>query len=89
MLFNAVAINFPISTFFKISPIMQSVHSLAGAHAGRCRFFASNNPKESRWKSPDQEIEAARANRPKIKGSFFKIFNTRGKIANAFDRTSA
>ena len=26
MLFNAVVINFPISTFFKILPIMQSVH---------------------------------------------------------------
>ena len=27
MLFNAVVINFPISTFFKILPTMQSVHS--------------------------------------------------------------
>ena len=26
MLFNPVIINFPISTFFKILPIMQSVH---------------------------------------------------------------
>ena len=57
-------------------------NSLAGAHAGRCRCFASNNHKETSCKSPDQEIEAARANRPEIKGSFFKIPNTRGKIAN-------
>ena len=30
MLFNAVVINFPISTFFKILPVMESVHSTLG-----------------------------------------------------------
>ena len=48
-------------------------------------FFASNNPKETSCKSPDKEIEAARANRLEIKGCLFKIFNTRGKIANVFE----
>ena len=35
--------------------------------------FASNNPKETSCKPPDQEIEAARANRPEIKGGFSKF----------------
>ena len=54
---------------------------MAGYYAGRCRFVVSNNSKlkEASCKSPDQEIKAARANRLEIKGSFFKIFNTREK----------
>ena len=52
------------------------LNSLVGAHAERCRFFASNNPKETSCKSPDQEIEAARANRHEIKGSSLCYFST-------------
>ena len=34
MLFNAVVMNFPTSTFFKILSIMQSVHCQAGFATG-------------------------------------------------------
>ena len=60
------------------------LNSLAVAHAGRCRFFASNNPKATSCKS-DKAIEAARASRLEIKSCFLKIFNTSGKIANVFE----
>ena len=42
------------------------------------RTFASNTPKESSYKSPDQEIEAARTNRP-ILGLHMTSFRVIGR----------
>ena len=66
MLFNAVVINFPSSTFFKILPIMQSVHLLLSERS----YTLVGRNTVTRQSEPISVTEGCPINLPRDAGSY-------------------